>query len=199
MQVRPRGQKKPGQHGLHLPALDGTVSSSEVTLVSSVEQAQPDWQPGAHEFWLQFLLILPTRLLPKLLRYNSISALPHSIVTIWPLLCSMQSEMKLGSAVKLNVWLKSLSALDMQKPYLLCTSPVSAVLTVSILATSASTEAPGGDGGRAPRFWHRPPAVSSARTRRRNSTPGSGLGGMELADQRRRGFTEEEDRDGEML
>ena len=90
-------------------------------------------------------------------------------------------------------------ALDMQKPYLLCTSPVSAVLTVSILATSASTEAPGGDGGRAPRFWHRPPAVSSARTRRRNSTPGSGLGGMELADQRRRGFTEEEDRDGEML
>lgn len=199
MQVRPRGQKKPGQHGLQPSALDGTVSSNEVTLVSFVEQAQPDWQPSAHELWLQFLLILPTRLLPKLLRYNFISALLHSIVTICPLLCSMQSEMKLVS-VKLNVWLKSLSTLEMQKPYLLSTSPVSSLVTVAILERSASSEkgdggsggsdggdggsggSNGGDGGGAPMppGWHRPPAGSSARTRRRNSTPGSGLGGMEL-------------------
>jgi hypothetical protein len=84
MQVRPRGQKKPGQHGLHLSALTGTILSDELKLGSSVEQAQPDWQPGAHEFWLQFLLILPTRLLPKLLRYNSISSLSHSMLTICP-------------------------------------------------------------------------------------------------------------------
>lgn len=182
MQVRPRGQKKPGQHGLHLSALSGTDSLIEVTLGSSVEQAQPDWQPGAHVLWLQFLLILPTRLLPKLLRYNSISALPHSILTISPLLCSMQSDMKLGSEVKLNVWSKSLSTLDMQKPYLLCTSPVSSLVTVAILARSISREA--GDGGSAPMSpspgWHRPPAGSSARTRRRSSAPGRGLGGMEL-------------------
>lgn len=150
MQVRPRGQKKPGQHGLQLSALSGTDLATEVTLGSSAEQAQPDWQPVAHELWLQFLLILPIRLLPKLLRYSSISALLHSIVTICPLVCSMQSEMKLGSELKLNVWLRSLSTLDMQKPYLLCTSPVSSLLTVAILAASISLDWVGGDGGSAP-------------------------------------------------
>lgn len=194
MQVRPRGQKKPGQHGLHISALDGTESSNEVPLGSSAEQAQPDWQPGAQELWLQFLLILPTRLLPKLLRYNSISALPHSIVTICPLLWSMQSEMKLGSELKLNVSLKSLSTLDMQKPYLLCTSPVRSLVTASILARSSSRDTGdgggGGSGGSAtsgtPPCWHRPPAGSSERRRRRNSTPaGSGLDGMDGADSSR--------------
>jgi len=98
----------------------------------------------------------------------------------------MQSEMKLGSEVKLNVSLKSLSALDMQKPYLLCTSPVSSLLTESILARSSPRETgDGGSGGSAPSgtppCWHRPPAGSSERRRRRNSTPaGSGLDGMDL-------------------
>ena len=71
-------------------------------------------------------------------------------------------------------------ALDMQKPYLLCTSPVSSLVTVCILAMSASSEAAVADGGSAPMppppGWHRPPDGSSARARRRNS----GLGGMEL-------------------
>jgi hypothetical protein len=97
----------------------------------------------------------------------------------------MQSEMKLGSELKLNVWLRSLSlqnpsflsahetahrsckinrnkhaeraaegemtyTLDMQKPYLLCTSPVSSLLTVAILAGSISLDWVAGDGGSAP-------------------------------------------------
>lgn len=87
IQVRPRGQKKPGQHGLQFFALDGTNFSNELfanELAFGVEQAQPDWHPGAHEMWLQFLLILVMRLLPKFLTYNSISALLHIIATNRP-------------------------------------------------------------------------------------------------------------------
>lgn len=184
MQVSSRGQKKPGQHGLQFSALDGTGFSNELfanELGSGVEHAQPDWHPDAHEIGLQFLLILVMRLLPKLLRYNSISALLHIIATNLPWLCSLHSEMKLGSELKLNVWLKSSFTLDMQKPYLLCTSSASSWPTVCILAMSTSEAAADGDGGRARSpspCWHRPPAGSSARTRGRSSTAARGAGSM---------------------
>lgn len=173
MQVRPRGQKKPGQHGLQFSALDGIDPSNELS--SSVEQAQPGWHPDGHEFWLQFLLILAMRLLPRLLRYNSVSFLLHSILTICPVVCSSQSEMKAGSAVKLNVWLNSCLTLVMQKPYLLCTSSVRSRLTVLILANTSSGEAVAGGSATAPSpppCWPRPPAESS-RSTRRDSTAGS--------------------------
>jgi len=84
MQVRPRGQKKPRQHGLQFNVLDGTVSSDDSSLNDM--QAQPGWHPSAHEFQLQFLLILVIRLpeLAKLLMYTSTSALPHSIPVMFP-------------------------------------------------------------------------------------------------------------------
>lgn len=89
MHVRPWGQKKPGQHGLQLSALGGTNSeddSSDGTVADNM-QAQPGWHPSAHEFWLQFGLILGfLRLLAsaKLLMYKFISAVPHSIEVICP-------------------------------------------------------------------------------------------------------------------
>jgi hypothetical protein len=85
MHVRPRGQKKPGQHGLQFSVLDGTDSSDDSSLNDM--QAQPGWHPSAHEFRLQFLLILELLRLPelaKLLMYTSTSALPHSIPAMFP-------------------------------------------------------------------------------------------------------------------
>jgi hypothetical protein len=89
MHVRPRGQKKPGQHGLQLSALCGTNSADGPSdgSVPDTMQAQPGWHPSAHEFWLQFGLILGLlRLLAlaKLSMYNSISACPHNIAVICP-------------------------------------------------------------------------------------------------------------------
>jgi len=85
MQVRPLGQKKPGQHGLQFSVLDGTDSSDDSSLNDM--QAQPGWHPRAHEFRLQFLLILEMLRLPelaKLLMYTSTSALLHSIPAMFP-------------------------------------------------------------------------------------------------------------------
>ena len=89
MHVRPWGQKKPGQHGLQLSALSGNNSADDSSdgSVPDNMQAQPGWHPSAHEFWLQFGLILGLlRLLAsaKLLMYNCISAVSHSIEVICP-------------------------------------------------------------------------------------------------------------------
>lgn len=148
MQVRPRGQKKPGQHGLQFTALDGTSRPDEIE--SCLAQAQPGWHPSAHEFWSQFLLTLVLGFLPKLLTYISISTFSHSIPVICPCVSSMQSETKLALE-KLNAWVKSSRTLAMQKPYLACTSAASSSRTASILAmrTPGGTPTSGGgaDGG----------------------------------------------------
>jgi hypothetical protein len=84
MQVRPRGQKKPGQHGLQFRALSRILDALEDTSFT-VEQAQPGWHPGAQEFWLQLGLTLAlVRLLAKVLTYNSTSDWEHSIKGICP-------------------------------------------------------------------------------------------------------------------
>jgi hypothetical protein len=93
MQVRPRGQKKPGQHGLQFTALDGTDPSSDDS--SPNMQAQPGWHPSAHEFLLQFLLtleMLRLLVLAKLLMYTSNSSLLHNMAVMFPAQTNLFTE-----------------------------------------------------------------------------------------------------------
>jgi hypothetical protein len=73
MQVRPRGQKKPSQHGWQLVFLSGIVSSPLLLLGTGFEPAEqphPGSQPGAQEDRPQFMFVLRKRFLSPLESYR---------------------------------------------------------------------------------------------------------------------------------
>jgi hypothetical protein len=61
MQVRPRGQKKPSQHGWQLVVLSGISSPLLGTGFEPAEQPHPGSQPGAQDVRPQFTLVLRKR------------------------------------------------------------------------------------------------------------------------------------------
>ena len=72
MQVRPRGQKKPSQHGWQLVFLSGTVSLSLLlgTGFEPTEHPQPGSQPGAQADRPQFMFVFRKRFFSPFASYR---------------------------------------------------------------------------------------------------------------------------------